>query len=111
MNLMVTPEAADALKLAVQGRAPDEGPATVRVMVAHQCGCGSTKFQMGFDEAAEDDTRIELEGVTLVVDSFSAPALEGASIEVATGENLVGPRFKIETANGGGGCGCGGHHH
>jgi iron-sulfur cluster assembly accessory protein len=110
MNLTVTPEAVDALKQAISQRPPEEGPSVVRVVVAHQCGCGSTKFQMGFDEADADDTHIDLGGVTLVVDPFSAPSLEGARLEVVQDGNLIGPRFKIETPNGGG-CGCGGGHH
>lgn len=113
MNLTVTPEAVDALKEAIQQRGTDEGPKTVRVMVSHQCGCGSTKFQMGFDDAEAEDARIEVGGITLLVDPFSAPALQDARVEVVQGDNLIGPRFKIETPNAGGGCGCGGggHHH
>ncbi len=114
MNLTVTPEAVDALKQAIAQRGPDEGPATVRVAVAHQCGCGTTKFQMGFDDADVDDSRIDVSGITLIVDPQSAPALEDARLEVVQGENLIGPRFKIETANpsaGGCGCGGGGHQH
>lgn len=112
MNLTVTPQAVDALKQAIAQRAADEGPAAVRVAVAHQCGCGTTKFEMGFDQPEADDTSIDLGGVTLIVDPFSAPALEDARLEVVQGDNLIGPRFKIETANGGGcGCGGGGHHH
>lgn len=112
MNLSATPEAVDALKDAIAQRAPEEGPATVRVAVAHQCGCGTTKFEMGFDTPDADDAHIDLGGVTVLVDPYSAPALEDARLEVVRGENLIGPRFKIETANGGGcGCGGGGHHH
>ncbi len=113
MNITVTPEAVDALKKAIDQRGPETGPSTVRVMVSHQCGCGNTKFQMGFDDPESDDARIDLGGVTLLVDPFSAPALQDARLEVVQSDNLMGPRFQIATPNSSGGCGCGGggHHH
>ena len=110
MNLTVTPEAVDALKQAANERPVETEQRAVRVVLAHQCGCGSSKFQMGFSDIEEDDNRIELEGLTLVVDPYSAEALEGGRIEVTPSDNLIGPQFQIVTANGGG-CGCGGHHH
>ena len=110
MNMTITPEAADALKQAMQERDAEAGPHAVRVVLAHRCGCGSAKFQMGFSDAEEDDNQIDLAGLTLVVDPFSAEALEGARLEVVGTDNLIGPRFNIVTP-GGGGCGCGGGGH
>ena len=109
MNVTVTPEAVDALKTAIAHRGTETGPSAVRVLLAHQCGCGANKFQMGFSEAEESDNRLEIDGVTLLADPQSASALDGARIEVSSSDNLVGPQFRISTADGGG-CGCGGHH-
>lgn len=107
MNLTVTPRAAEELKSAVQTR-DDNAPTTVRVMVQSQCGCGSAHFAMGFDEPDETDNRIDLGGVTLLVDPYSAPFLDNAEVDYT--DELMGKGFTINTPNGGG-CGCGGGHH
>ena len=105
MNITVTPRAADELKKAAETRA--EGPETIRVMVQSQCGCGNAHFAMGFDAPEQDDNRIDLGGVTLLVDPNSAPFLEGAEMDYS--DDLMGQGFRINAA--GGGCGCGGHGH
>ena len=105
MNITVTPRAADELKKALGTR--EEGPDTIRVMVASQCGCGNAHFAMGFDDPEQDDNRIDLGGVTLLVDPNSAPFLEGAEMDYS--DDLMGQGFRINAASGG--CGCGGHGH
>lgn len=112
MNFTATPEAVDAIKTVMEKRSAEEGPRSVRVMVAHQCGCGSTKFQMGFDDREEGDSEIDLGGVTLLVDPYSAEALNEAKLEIVQSDNLMVPQFNITTPNAGGcGCGGGGHSH
>jgi iron-sulfur cluster assembly accessory protein len=113
MNFTATPEAVEAIKTVIQQRGQEEGPQSVRVMVAHQCGCGNTKFQMGFDNVEEGDNEIDLGGITVLVDPHSADALNEARLEVVHSDNLMVPQFNIATPNAGGGCGCGGgggHH-
>ena len=107
MNLNVTSRATDELKKASETR-PESSPDTIRVMVASQCGCGNAHFAMGFDQPQADDNRIDLGGVTLLVDPDSAPFLEGAEMDYS--DDLMGQGFKINPVNGGG-CGCGGHGH
>jgi len=107
VNLTITPRANDELKKAVESRTA-EGPNAVRVLVASQCGCGSAHFQMGFSDPEPDDNTIDLGGVTLLVDPFSAPFLDNAEVDYS--DDLVGKGFRINAANGGG-CGCGGGHH
>lgn len=113
MTFTATPEAVDALKQAIAqvSTQPETSdvPSAVRVYVASQCGCGNAHFQMGLDEPEADDEQIDVGGVTILVDPNSAPALEGARLEVVHSENLLTPQFHIATANTGG-CGCGGHH-
>jgi iron-sulfur cluster assembly protein len=108
MNLMVSPRAVDELKKAAESRREEQAPDTVRVLVQSQCGCGTAHFAMGFDEAQQDDNQIDLDGVKLVVDPFSAPFLEDAEMDYS--DDLMGQGFRINAANGGG-CGCGGHGH
>jgi iron-sulfur cluster assembly protein len=107
MNITISPRAVDELKKAVAEQGEEQGVNTVRVMVQSQCGCGAAHFAMGFDEPQEDDNRIDLGGVTLLVDPASAPFLENAEMDYA--DDLMGRGFKINAA--GGGCGCGGHGH
>ena|SRR5579875_1719965 len=107
MNITATPRAADELKKAVESR--PEAPKDVRVMVQSFCGCGSAHYAMGFDEPQQDDARIDLGGVTLLVDPDSAEYLDNAELDWVTGQLGEGG-FAINAANGGG-CGCGGHHH
>jgi Fe-S cluster assembly iron-binding protein IscA len=112
MTITATPETVNVLKHEIERLRDPQGPDTVRVMVAHQCGCGTTKFAMGLDEAQEEDSRIDLGGVTVLVDPLSAPALQDAELVVSESESLMQNRgFEIKTPQtAGGGCGCGGHH-
>lgn len=108
MNMTVSPRAVDELKKAIEAQTPEAGANSVRVLVQSQCGCGAAHFAMGFDEPQDDDNRIDLGGVTLVVDPDSAPFLENAEVDYS--DDLMGRGFRINAANGGCGCG-GGHHH
>ena len=107
MNLMISPRAADELKKAADARREEESADTVRVMVRSQCGCGAAHFAMGFDDPEEGDNRIELGGVTVLVDPDSAPFLDNAEMDYS--DDLVGQGFRISAPNGS--CGCGGHGH
>lgn len=71
-------------------------------------GGGCSGFQYGFtfdEEAAEDDTRVEREGVTLLVDPMSFQYLAGAAIDYS--EGLEGAQFVIRNPNASTTCGCG----
>lgn len=113
MTITVTPRATEELRKAfTQYREQEQTlPDSVRVYVASQCGCGTAHFQMGFDEPDSDDTRIDVGGITLLVDPVAAPLLEDAEVDFS--DDLMGRGFLINTANGGGGggCGCGGYGH
>src|SRR4051812_5670163 len=111
MNITVSPRASEELEKAITSRREEQrGPDTVRVMVQSSCGCGSANFAMGFDDPEDGDDRIDLGGVTLLVDAMSAPYLENAEMDYS--DDLMGRGFTISTPNSGGcGCGGGGHHH
>jgi iron-sulfur cluster insertion protein len=77
----------------------------LRVFVA---GGGCSGFQYGFtfeETAAEDDTRVERDGVTLLIDPMSFQYLSGAEIDYQ--EGLEGARFVIKNPNAKSTCGCG----
>ncbi|MGR9105723.1 MAG: iron-sulfur cluster insertion protein ErpA [Gammaproteobacteria bacterium] len=71
-------------------------------------GGGCSGFQYGFmfdEEANEDDTRIEREGVTVLIDSMSIEYLNGAEIDYK--DDLSGAQFIIRNPNASTTCGCG----
>jgi iron-sulfur cluster insertion protein len=71
-------------------------------------GGGCAGFQYGFtfdEEAAEDDTSMEKNGVTLLVDPMSYQYLVGAEIDYT--EGLEGAQFVIKNPNATSTCGCG----
>jgi iron-sulfur cluster insertion protein len=84
----------------------EEGrPVKLRVYVT---GGGCSGFQYGFrfeEEAAEDDTCIEGNGATLLVDPLSYQYLLGARIDYV--ENLQGARFVVDNPLASTTCGCG----
>jgi iron-sulfur cluster insertion protein len=71
-------------------------------------GGGCSGFSYGFafdDQLSDDDTRIEKDGVSLVVDAMSLQYLIGADIDYEDG--LEGARFVIHNPNAQTTCGCG----
>jgi iron-sulfur cluster insertion protein len=69
-------------------------------------GCSGFQYGFTFDEtAAEDDTRVEKNGVTLLIDPMSYQYLIGAEIDYQ--EGLDGSRFVIKNPNATTTCGCG----
>ena len=80
---------ADVLRIAVQGG-----------------GCSGFEYALGFDRSAQEgDHEIESQGVTVVVDPFSAPYLRGAEIDFL--ETIQEAGFKISNPNVASACGCG----
>jgi len=108
MNLTVSGRAADELKKAIAEHGTAAGTESIRVFVQSQCGCGSAHFGMGFDDPEEEDNRIDVNGVTLLVDPQSAPFLENAEVDFS--DDLMGQGFRINAPSAAGGCGCGGGH-
>jgi len=69
-------------------------------------GCSGFSYGFAFDDnAAEDDTAIARDGVTLLVDAMSLQYLLGAEIDYEDG--LEGSRFVIHNPNAQTTCGCG----
>ena len=69
-------------------------------------GCSGFQYGLGFDRGSvEGDFEFECEGVTVVVDPFSAPYLRGARVDYL--ETIQESGFKIENPNAVSSCGCG----
>jgi iron-sulfur cluster insertion protein len=85
----------------------EEGNPNLRLRL-YVTGGGCSGFSYGFafdDQLNEDDTRIDKDGVTLVVDAMSLQYLLGADIDYEDG--LEGSRFVIHNPNAQTTCGCG----
>ena len=69
-------------------------------------GCSGFQYGFTFDEiSADDDTAIESEGVTLLVDPMSFQYLAGSEVDYT--EGLEGSRFVVTNPNAVTTCGCG----
>jgi iron-sulfur cluster assembly protein len=83
-----------------------EGDAGVLRIAVQGGGCSGFEYALGFDRGAQEgDHELEAHGVRVVVDPFSAPYLQGASIDFLDGLQESG--FKIENPNVASACGCG----
>ena len=128
--LEVSELAAQKFKEILSEEGEDDGLLRVAVMPGPQ---GGIQYMLGVEsEAGEEDIVIEMHDIQVLVDSDSAPLLDGASIDYM--EGLMRSGFVISNPNspacrrrvrvrrprpvaagggcgggGGGGCGCGGH--
>lgn len=97
----------DAAAAKVKDLIDEEGNAALKLRV-FVTGGGCSGFQYGFtfDEAVnDDDTLMEKNGVTLLIDSMSYQYLVGAEIDYT--ESLEGSQFVIRNPNATSTCGCG----
>ena len=101
--ILFTDSAADKVKQLVD----EEGNPELKLRVFVQGG-GCSGFQYGFtfDEIVnEDDTRMEKNGVALLIDAMSLQYLAGAEIDYK--DDLEGAQFVIKNPNATSTCGCG----
>lgn len=69
-------------------------------------GCSGFQYGFTFDEQVnEDDTQVNKNGVTVLIDSMSVQYLSGAEIDYT--EGLSGSQFVIRNPNASTTCGCG----
>ncbi len=97
----------DAAVAKVRDLIIDEGNPELKLRV-FVTGGGCSGFQYGFtfDEIVnEDDTAVEKEGVTLLIDPMSYQYLMGAEIDYT--ESIEGSQFVIRNPNAVSTCGCG----
>jgi iron-sulfur cluster assembly protein len=101
--ITLTDVAAEQLcNLIQQESLPDQG---LRVFV-QAGGCAGLQYGMSYENATrEDDTVVEVKGVRLFVDPFSARFLQGARIDYQ--DTLMGTGFRVENPNAIASCACG----
>jgi iron-sulfur cluster assembly accessory protein len=103
LNLSLSPRAIEQIKLLLQ-KGQRKGEA-LRVSVTDG-GCSGFSYKLDFDnQQRPTDVVLELDGVSVYVDSASAPYLKGTVIDYVAG--LYGGGFKFTNPNATGTCGCG----
>jgi iron-sulfur cluster assembly protein len=82
------------------------GEAEVLRVAIQGGGCSGFEYALGFDRGAQaGDHELDFFGVTVVIDPFSAPYLQGSTIDFLEGLQESG--FKIDNPNAVSACGCG----
>ncbi|SRR5947207_1346632 len=99
----LTDSAADHLKALLANGTENAGKA-LRVFVEGG-GCSGMQYGMVFDDCRDDDFSVEIHGVSVLVDPFSANYLRGSVIDYK--DELNGGGFKISNPNARQSCGCG----
>ncbi len=102
--LSLTPVAAAKIR---ELMAEETDAETLVLRVAIQGGgCSGFQYGLGFDAgAAEGDVELSLEGIPVVVDPYSAPYLQGTTIDFLN--TIAESGFKIDNPNAVSSCGCG----
>lgn len=103
MPLLFTDSAANKVKDLIA----EEGNAELKLRVfVSGGGCSGFQYGFTFDEVKnDDDTVLEKNGVTLLIDPMSYQYLVGAEIDYS--EGLEGAQFVIKNPNATSTCGCG----
>jgi iron-sulfur cluster assembly protein len=83
-----------------------EGEVAVLRIAIQGGGCSGFQYALGFDRGPQDgDNEVEVNGVRVVIDPFSAPYLAGSEIDFV--DALMGAGFAINNPNVQAACGCG----
>ena len=101
--LVFTDSAANKVKQLID----EEGNTELKLRVfVSGGGCSGFQYGFTFDEVTnEDDTAMEKNGVTLLIDAMSYQYLVGAEIDYT--EGVEGAQFVIKNPNATSTCGCG----
>jgi iron-sulfur cluster insertion protein len=103
VTLQLTHRAVDKVRELID----EEGNPSLKLRV-YITGGGCSGFQYGFsfdEEVAEDDTAVQADGVTVLVDPMSYQYLVGAEVDYT--EGFEGARFVVNNPNAATTCGCG----
>jgi iron-sulfur cluster assembly protein len=100
--LSVTEAAAAKIKQLIA----EESDVSVLRVAIQGGGCSGFQYGLGFDSGAADgDLEFHEHGITVVVDPFSAPYLQGAEVDYVDSIQAAG--FAINNPNAVASCGCG----
>ena len=104
-TLDLTEAAAEEVKKFMAGEEglPETSGLRVRVVPG---GCSGFQYSLNIEEASRPgDNVVEMNGVRLFIDMFSAQYLNGVKIDYVT--NMMGSGFTFTNPNATGSCGCG----
>ena len=102
--ITITESAAAKVK-ELMAEEPDTESGVLRIAIQGG-GCSGFQYELGFDRGPQEgDNEVEMHGVTVVVDPFSAPYLTGSEIDYV--DALMGAGFAINNPNVQAACGCG----
>ena len=77
---------------------------TLRLLVEGG-GCSGFQYGLVFDETQEGDTKLEFDGISVLVDENSRSFIKGAEIDFV--DTMQESGFKINNPNAKSSCGCG----
>lgn len=100
--LTITEAAANQVKEMMTG---DDDAKYLRIGVQGG-GCSGLSYGMGFEsEIGDEDKKIQLEGISVLVDKESISMLEGVKVDYK--QNMMGGGFTLDNPNAIASCGCG----
>ncbi|MSR36584.1 MAG: iron-sulfur cluster assembly accessory protein [Gemmatimonadetes bacterium] len=103
--IVLTPTAITKVQEFMTEHGTAAGQAGLRVAVLPG-GCSGFQYGLNIEDSPEgDDEVIEVAGVKVFVDPFSAQYLEGVEIDYVS--TMMGAGFSFRNPNASGGCGCG----
>ena len=103
--LTLTQTASEKVQDFIHEHGVESGHAGLRVAVLPG-GCSGFQYGLNIEDGPEDDDEIlEVGGVKVFIDPFSAQYLEGVEIDYVT--SFMGQGFTFRNPNASGGCGCG----
>lgn len=102
-TIQVTSNAARKVRALIE---EEENPSLKLRVYITGGGCAGFSYGFSFDEAAnEEDTVIDQDGITVLVDPMSIQYLAGSQVDYK--EGLQGSQFVINNPNASTTCGCG----
>ena len=103
--LTLTQTASEKVQDFIHEHGVESGQAGLRVAVLPG-GCSGFQYGLNIEDGPEDDDEIlEVGGVKVFIDPFSAQYLDGVEIDYVT--SFMGQGFTFRNPNATGGCGCG----
>lgn len=101
--ITLTPKALQAVRRFVKG---SSDPVFGLRIVVSGGGCSGLQYGMKLEaEKQDDDVLVEYEDITLLVDPFSAPLIEGVTVDFV--DSLTGTGFKFDNPKATSSCACG----
>lgn len=101
--IQLTPNAAKAIRRFIKF---SETPVKAFRISVVDGGCNGVQYNLSLEAAAAaDDLRMEVDGISLLVDPTSRPMLEGLTVDFV--DRLTESGFKFINPNAKAACGCG----